>query len=68
MSSGSQSRPVIRSGRVLLAIAAAMALTLGSSEFAAAQIHGIPPSVTSIQIHLPPFLPNIRPSVTSLGP
>jgi hypothetical protein len=35
---------------------------------AAAQVHGIPPSVTSIQFHVPPFLPNARPSVTSLGP
>ena len=32
------------------------------------QVHGIPPSVTSIQFHVPPFLPNTRPSVTSLGP
>jgi len=32
------------------------------------QVHGIPPSVTSIQFHVPPFLPNIRPSVTSVGP
>ncbi len=68
MSIGSLSRPVIRNGRVLLTIAAAMTLTLGSSEFAAAQIYGIPPSVTSIQNHLPPYMPNIRPSVTSLGP
>ena len=35
---------------------------------ASAQVHGIPPSVTSIQFHVPPFLPNIMPSVTSLGP
>ncbi len=33
-----------------------------------AQIHGVPPSVTSIQFHVPPFLPNALPSVTSLGP
>ncbi|MGA9564480.1 MAG: hypothetical protein WBS19_03060 [Candidatus Korobacteraceae bacterium] len=33
-----------------------------------AQVHGVPPSVTSIQLHVPPFLPNIMPSVTSLGP
>jgi hypothetical protein len=32
------------------------------------QVHGIPPSVTSIQFHVSPFLPNARPSVTSLGP
>ena len=35
---------------------------------AIAQVHGVPPSVTSIQFHVPPFLPNIGPSVTSLGP
>ena len=35
---------------------------------AAAQVHGIPPSVTSIQNHVYPFLPNAPPSVTSLGP
>lgn len=33
-----------------------------------AQVHGVPPSVTSIQFHVPPFLPNALPSVTSLGP
>jgi hypothetical protein len=36
---------------------------------ASAQIHGIPPSVTSIPNHVPPYgVPNIAPSVTSLGP
>ena len=35
---------------------------------ASAQIHGIPPSVTSIPNHVPPFLPNAPASVTSLGP
>ncbi len=33
-----------------------------------AQIHGIPPSVTSIPNHVPPYLPNATASVTSLGP
>ena len=33
-----------------------------------AQVYGVPASVTAIQYHVPPFLPNIRPSVTSLGP
>ena len=34
-----------------------------------AQIHGIPPSVTSIPNHVPPYgVPNIPPSATSLGP
>jgi hypothetical protein len=35
---------------------------------AVGQVHGVPASVTAIQYHVPPFLPNIRPSVTSLGP
>jgi hypothetical protein len=35
---------------------------------ASAQIHGIPPSVTSIPNHVPPYLPNAPASVTSLGP
>ncbi len=35
---------------------------------AEAQIHGIPPSVTSIPNHTPPYLPNATASVTSLGP
>jgi hypothetical protein len=43
-------------------------LTLLPAEHATAQVHGVPPSVTSIQFHVPPFLPNIMPSVTSLGP
>jgi hypothetical protein len=43
-------------------------LTLASAELATAQVHGVPPSVTSIQFHVAPFLPNIMPSVTSLGP
>jgi len=44
-------------------------LVLGVASFSAtAQVHGIPPSVTSFQFHVPPFLPNARPSVTSLGP
>jgi hypothetical protein len=38
------------------------------AQLAAAQVHGIPPSVTSIQNHLPPYSPNIPPSVTSVGP
>ena len=43
-------------------------VALGSAGPATAQVHGVPPSVTSIQFHVPPFLPNIMPSVTSLGP
>ena len=67
MSSGTQSRsPKRRNARLL--VLALIALPLLTAEFAAAQVHGIPPSVTSIQFHTPPFMPNIRPSVTSLGP
>ena len=47
---------------------ALIALPLLTAEFVAAQVHGVSPSVTSIQFHTPPFMPNIRPSVTSLGP
>ena len=54
--------------RLLLPLIGLALLTLASSEFATAQVHGVPPSVTSIQFHVPPFLPNIMPSVTSLGP
>jgi hypothetical protein len=43
-------------------------LVLASAVPAFAQIHGIPPSVTSIPNHVPPFTPNIPASVTSLGP
>jgi len=47
---------------------ALLVMPLVVAEFSAAQIRGIPPSVTSIQYHTPPFMPNIPPSVTSLGP
>jgi len=53
------------SAPVLLAF---MGLCLFTPVLVSAQIHGVPPSVTSIQFHVPPFLPNARPSVTSLGP
>jgi hypothetical protein len=46
-----------------------MLLGLASISPLNAQIHGIPPSVTSIPNHTPPFgVPNIPASVTSLGP
>jgi len=46
-----------------------MLLGLASVAPLSAQIHGIPPSVTSIPNHVPPFgVPNIPPSATSLGP
>ncbi len=48
--------------------ALAIFLCIEAPHPAAAQVHGIPPSVTSIQNHLPPYLPNIPASVTSLGP
>lgn len=68
MSSGIQSRSAKRSGTILLPLLAALVMPLAMTRFAAAQINGIPPSVTSIPFHVPPFLPNARPSVTSLGP
>ena len=67
MSSGSPSRSALRFDTRFL-ILALISLPLLMTEFVAAQIHGIPPSVTSIQNHFPPYLPNIAPSVTSLGP
>ena len=67
MASGTQSRSVRRLDTRLL-IFALLTLPLLMVGNAAAQIHGIPPSVTSIQFHTPPFMPNIMPSVTSLGP
>jgi hypothetical protein len=65
MSGGVSSRIVSRSVHLVLLL---VGLALTSAEFATAQVHGVPPSVTSIQFHVPPFLPNIMPSVTSLGP
>ncbi|HEY4934029.1 MAG TPA: hypothetical protein VII23_20895 [Terriglobales bacterium] len=67
MSSGGPFRSASRYNTPLL-ILALLALPLLTAEFVAAQIHGIPPSVTSIQNHFPPYLPNIAPSVTSVGP
>ena len=55
-------------GTLVLAAAAVIVLPFAAVTFSAAQIHGIPPSVTSIQNHFPPYLPNARASVTSLGP
>jgi hypothetical protein len=68
MASGAPSRSSARGGRWLLAIFAGMVLLFVVAEPSGAQLHGIPPSVTSIQNHFPPYLPNISPSVTSLGP
>ncbi len=68
MTNGTQSRSSTRSGKWLLTILAGMALLFVVAEPSGAQLHGIPPSVTSIQNHFPPYLPNIAPSVTSLGP
>ena len=68
MSGEALSRSARRGSGIVLSLIALAILTLASSEFAAAQVHGVPPSVTSIQFHVPPFLPNIMPSVTSLGP
>jgi hypothetical protein len=49
-------------------VLASMAALFVVAEPSGAQLHGIPPSVTSIQNHFPPYLPNVPPSVTSLGP
>jgi hypothetical protein len=55
--------------RVSLVVTALSLLAFVVGSPAGAQIHGIPPSVTSIPNHVPPFgVPNIPPSVTSLGP
>jgi hypothetical protein len=50
----------------LIAVVAGMCLLTPAT--CLGQINGVPPSVTSIQFHVPPFLPNALPSVTSLGP
>jgi len=68
MTDGVPSRSASRGRGVVLSFLAAAALLLATAGLADAQIHGVPPSVTSIQFHVPPFLPNIMPSVTSLGP
>jgi hypothetical protein len=68
MTNGTQSRSSELGGRWLLATLAGLALLFVLAEPSGAQLHGIPPSVTSIQNHFPPYLPNISPSVTSLGP
>jgi hypothetical protein len=67
MSTGSPFRSFRCSNAGLLTLAV-MVMPFVMAEFCAAQIHGIPPSVTSIQYHTPPFMPNVAPSVTSLGP
>jgi hypothetical protein len=61
-------RPASRKGGIALSLVGTALLILCVSECSTAQVHGVPPSVTSIQFHVPPFLPNIMPSVTSLGP
>src|SRR5664279_4036085 len=67
MLNGKPSRSAMRCDTRLLTLAL-LVMPLVVAEFSAAQIRGIPPSVTSIQYHTPPFMPNIPPSVTSLGP
>jgi hypothetical protein len=61
-------RKARRGRRVTLPLIGLALFALVSAGPATAQVHGVPPSVTSIQFHVPPFLPNIMPSVTSLGP
>ena len=60
------SRSAGRAAAVALSVLGVALLAL--TTVADAQVHGVPPSVTSIQFHVPPFLPNAQPSVTSLGP
>ena len=67
MSSGNPSRLFKRYGTWPL-FASVIVMSFVVAEVCAAQIHGIPPSVTSTQYHMPPFLPNAPASVTSLGP
>jgi hypothetical protein len=67
MSGGTQSRSSKR-GSTLLPILAVALLPFVIAPRCPAQVNGVPPSVTSIQYHTPPFMPNVRPSVTSLGP
>jgi hypothetical protein len=68
MSGRIPSRSAIFGSSVPPSFAAIALFVLATTGFALAQVHGVPPSVTSIQFHVPPFLPNIMPSVTSLGP
>jgi hypothetical protein len=68
MSGGKQSLVPLHNGTVPLRILAVALVSFVITAPTAAQVHGVPPSVTSIQFHVPPFLPNIMPSVTSLGP
>jgi hypothetical protein len=67
MSGDDHSRVLCSFGIMLLSALVAF-LSVDAATPAAAQVHGIPPSVTSIQNHFPPYLPNIPASVTSLGP
>jgi hypothetical protein len=68
MSGAVPCRRVSRGPQNLVPLIGLALLALVVCEPATAQVHGVPPSVTSIQFHVPPFLPNIMPSVTSLGP
>src|SRR5215831_19052642 len=68
MSAKELSRSASRKRGLVLASLGGALLLVSAPRLATAQVHGVPPSVTSIQFHVPPFLPNIMPSVTSLGP
>ena len=67
MADGAPSRPARPRPRLTRLCAAALLVTAACA-LSSAQVHGVPPLVTSIQFHVPPFLPNALPSVTSLGP
>lgn len=68
MASVGHSRGLFAQSTALLGAILAVCVCVIGAGSAVGQVHGVPPSVTSIQYHVPPFLPNIRPSVTSLGP
>lgn len=57
-----------RMERSTLLTVAALAFVIVLMASARAQVNGGPPSVTSIPNHVGAFLPNPRPSITSLGP
>jgi len=68
MAAATPSRLTAGCRRLWICVLFVLPLVIVSSFPLAAQIHGIPPSVTSIQNHLPPYLPNAPASVTSVGP
>jgi hypothetical protein len=69
MAEHSSFRKLFRAFSQFATVLCVMLLGVFSATPVYAQIHGIPPSVTSIPNHVPPYgVPNIPPSATSLGP